>query len=248
MLNIFRRRTIGLLAISACLTSAAFAQQAPLRVVTDATFPPMEFVKDGQRTGFDIDLVEALGKEMGRKIEWIDIDFKGLIPALQSGRADMAMSAIYITDERRKVVDFSDPYYAGGLVVLTKKAGPVKTLKDLDGRKVSVQVGTKSVQFLKDNYPKAERIEVEKNQEMFNLAQIGRADAAVTGKPAAKLYAQSHPDMIVLPEQITIEEYGMAIPKNQPATTQAINAALKAIKTNGTYDKLVAKWFETAAK
>jgi polar amino acid transport system substrate-binding protein len=248
MLNIFRRRTIGLLAISACLASAAFAQQAPLRVVTDATFPPMEFVKDGQRTGFDIDLVEALGKEMGRKIEWIDIDFKGLIPALQSGRADMAMSAIYITDERRKVVDFSDPYYAGGLVVLAKKAGPVKTLKDLDGRKVSVQVGTKSVQFLKDNFPKAERIEVEKNQEMFNLAQIGRADAAVTGKPAAKLYAQSHPDMIVLPEQITTEEYGMAIPKNQPATTQAINAALKAIKTNGTYDKLVAKWFETAAK
>ena len=248
MLNIIRRQTIGLLAISACLTSSAFAQQPALRVVTDATFPPMEFVKDGQRTGFDIDLVEALGKEMGRKIEWIDIDFKGLIPALQSGRADMAMSAIYITDERRKVVDFSDPYYAGGLVVLTKKAGPVKTLKDLDGKKVSVQVGTKSVQFLKDNYPKAERLEVEKNQEMFNLAQIGRADAAVTGKPAAKLYAQSHPDMAVLAEQITTEEYGIAIPKNQPATTQAINTALKAIKANGTYDKLVAKWFESPAK
>jgi polar amino acid transport system substrate-binding protein len=248
MLNIIRRHTIGLLAITACLAGSALAQQPALRVVTDATFPPMEFVKDGQRTGFDIDLVEALGKEMGRKIEWIDIDFKGLIPALQSGRADMAMSAIYITDERRKVVDFSDPYYAGGLVVLTKKAGPVKTLKDLDGKKVSVQVGTKSVQYLKDNFPKAERVEVEKNQEMFNLAQIGRADAAVTGKPAAKLYAQSHPDMTVLADQITTEEYGMAIPKNQPATTQAVNAALKAIKANGTYDKLVAKWFETPAK
>ena len=243
MINLFRRHSIALLAISACLTTSAFAQQPALRVVTDATFPPMEFVKDGKRTGFDIDLVEALGKEMGRKI-----DFKGLIPALQSGRADMAMSAIYITDERRKVVDFSDPYYAGGLVVLTKKAGPVKTLKDLDGKKVSVQVGTKSVQFLKDNFPKAERLEVEKNQEMFNLAQIGRADAAVTGKPAAKLYAQSHPDMTVLAEQITTEEYGIAIPKNQPATTQAVNAALKAIKANGTYDKLVAKWFESSTK
>ena len=248
MINLFRRHSIALIAISACLTSSAFAQQSALRVVTDATFPPMEFVKDGQRTGFDIDLVEALGKEMGRKIEWIDIDFKGLIPALQSGRADMAMSAIYITDERRKVVDFSDPYYAGGLVVLTKKAGPIKTLKDLDGKKVSVQVGTKSVLFLKDNFPKAERVEVEKNQEMFNLAQIGRADAAVTGKPAAKLYAQSHPDMTVLPEQITTEEYGIAIPKNQPATTQAVNAALKSIKANGTYDKLVAKWFESSTK
>ncbi len=238
----------GLVLVSVLTSGLAVAQNTPLRVVTDATFPPMEFVKDGQRTGFDIDLVEALGKEMGRKIEWIDIDFKGLIPALQSGRADMAMSAIYITDERRKVVDFTDPYYAGGLVVLTKKSGPIKTLKDLDGKKVAVQVGTKSVQFLKDNFPKAERVEVEKNQEMFNLAQIGRADAAVTGKPAAKLYAQSHPDMTVLAEQITTEEYGMALPKNQPATTEAVNAALKKIKANGIYDKLVAKWFESTSK
>jgi len=248
MFQALRTLVKGLLFVSVFATGSALAQSTPLRVVTDATFPPMEFVKDGQRTGFDVDLVEALGKEMGRKIEWIDIDFKGLIPALQSGRADMAMSAIYITDDRRKVVDFSDPYYAGGLVVLTKKAGPIKSLKDLDGKKVAVQVGTKSVQFLKDNFPKAERVEVEKNQEMFNLAQIGRADAAVTGKPAAKLYAQSHPDMTVLAEQITTEEYGMAIPKNQPATTEAINAALKKIKANGVYDKLVAKWFESAAK
>ena len=248
MFQALRTLVKGLLFVSVLATGSALAQSTPLRVVTDATFPPMEFVKDGQRTGFDVDLVEALGKEMGRKIEWIDIDFKGLIPALQSGRADMAMSAIYITDDRRKVVDFSDPYYAGGLVVLTKKEGPIKSLKDLDGKKVAVQVGTKSVQFLKDNFPKAKRVEVEKNQEMFNLAQIGRADAAVTGKPAAKLYAQSHPDMTVLAEQITTEEYGMALPKNQPATTEAINAALKKIKANGVYDKLVAKWFESAAK
>ena len=244
------RRTllIGLLALAGGVGQVAHAQNAPLRVVTDATFPPMEFVKDGQRTGFDIDLVEALGKEMGRKIEWIDIDFKGLIPALQAGRADMANSAIYITDERAKVVDFTDPYYAGGLVVLTKKDGPIKSLKDLDGKKVAVQVGTKSVSFLKDNFPKVERVEVEKNQEMFNLAQIGRADAAVTGKPAAKLYAQAHPDMIVLPEQITVEDYGMALPKNQPETTKAVNEALKKIKANGVYDALVVKWFEAPGK
>ncbi|MCC7225302.1 MAG: transporter substrate-binding domain-containing protein [Burkholderiaceae bacterium] len=243
-----RNLLIGMLALAGGLGNVALAQNAPLRVVTDATFPPMEFVKDGQRTGFDIDLVEALGKEMGRKIEWIDIDFKGLIPALQAGRADMANSAIYITEERRKVVDFTDPYYAGGLVVLTKKDGPIKSLKDLDGKKVAVQVGTKSVGYLKEHFPKVERVEVEKNQEMFNLAQIGRADAAVTGKPAAKLYAQAHPDMVVLPEQITVEDYGMALPKNQPETTKAVNAALKKLKANGTYDALVVKWFEAPGK
>lgn len=88
------------------------------------------------------------------------------------------------------MVDFTDPYYAGGLVVLTKKDGPIKTLKDMDGRKVSVQVGTKSVNYLKEHFPSVQRVEVEKNQEMFSLVQIGRAEAAVTGKPAAVVRAK----------------------------------------------------------
>jgi polar amino acid transport system substrate-binding protein len=237
------RRTLLLGVATLALSVGAHAQEA-LRVVTDPTFPPMEFSKDGKRTGFDIELTEALAAAMGRKIEWTDIDFKGLIPALVSKRADLAMSAIYITDERRKVVDFSDPYFAGGLVVLTTKAGPIKTLKDLDGKKVSVQVGTKSVGFLKENHPKVERVEVEKNQEMFNLVEIGRADAAVTGKPAAKVFAQAKPALWVLPEQLTTEDYGIAIRKDAPELRVAINAALKKIKADGTYDKLVQKWFE----
>lgn len=224
---------------------AAVSQAADaIRIVTDPTFPPMEFSKGGQRTGFDIELIEALGKEMGKKIEWTDIDFKGLIPAVLSGRADAAVSAIYITDARKQVVDFTDSYYAGGLVVLTRKDGPIKTLKDLDGHKVSVQVGTKSVGFLQSQYPKVQRVEVEKNEEMFNLVEIGRADAAVTGKPAAKLYAQAHPDLLVLDQQITTEEYGIAVDKKQPELTQAFNEALKRLKDKGDYQKIVNKWFE----
>jgi polar amino acid transport system substrate-binding protein len=238
------RRSLVIAAIAALLLPCGAQAQDALRVVTDATFPPMEFSKDGKRTGFDIELVEALGAQMGRKIEWIDIDFKGLIPALVSKRADLAMSAIYITDERRKVVDFSDPYFAGGLVVLTTRSGPIKSLKDLDGKKVTVQVGTKSVGYLKDNFPKVERVEVEKNQEMFNLVEIGRADAAVTGKPAAKVFAQAKPALVVLNEQLTVEDYGIAIRKDAPEIRDAVNAALKQLRANGTYDKLVQKWFE----
>jgi len=243
----------NLLAALLALTLGSFADLSPaasdtIRIVTDPTFPPMEFTEGGRRTGFDIELTEALAKEMGKKIEWTDIDFKGLIPAIVSGRADAAQSAIYITDARKQVVDFTDSYYAGGLVVLTRKDGPIKTLKDLDGKKVSVQVGTKSVKYLQDQFPKVTRVEVEKNQEMFNLVEIGRADAAVTGKPAAKLYAQHHPELRVLPEQITTEEYGIAVSKNQPELTKGFNEALKRIKANGSYQKLVDKWFEAGAK
>ena len=234
----------GLLALGLAAPTLSVAADAPLRVVTDATFPPMEFFRDGKPTGFDIELIHALGKEMNRPIELTNIDFKGLIPAIVSGRADAAISGIYITPERKNVVDFTDSYYAGGLVVLTKKDNNIKNLKDLDGKKVSVQVGTKSVNYLTEHFPNIKRVEVEKNEEMFNLVKIGRADAAVTGRPAAKLYAQHNPDFVVLDEQITTEEYGVAVSKSQSQVRDALNAALKKIRDNGTYQKIVDKWFE----
>ncbi len=232
------------LALAALGATLSHAQDNVLRVGTDATFPPMEFVDNGKRTGFDIELMEAIAKNMGKQIEWIDIDFKGLIPGLISKRFDMAVSAIYITDERKKVVDFTDPYYAGGLVAMVKDNNTaIKKLADLDGKKVSVQVGTKSVSYLAEKFPKVLRVEVEKNQEMFSLVDIGRADAAVTGKPAAYQYVRTRGGLRVLDEQLTVEEYGMALRKDTPELTKAVNAALIKLKADGTYAAIVKKWF-----
>lgn len=223
------------------------AQDNVLRVGTDATFPPMEFVENDKRTGFDIELVEAMAKAMGKRVEWVDIDFKGLIPGLVAKRFDVAVSAIYITDDRKKVVDFTDSYFAGGLVAMTKDSNSaIKTLADLDGKKVTVQVGTKSVSYLQQNHPKVQLVEVEKNQEMFNLVEIGRADAAVTGKPAAAQYVRTRAGMRVLAQQLTTEEYGMALRKDTPDLTKAMNGALTRVKADGTYAALVKKWFSVS--
>ncbi|MEO6920631.1 MAG: transporter substrate-binding domain-containing protein [Collimonas sp.] len=246
-----RRFFIALIAaISILVPTLSIAQSGGvIRVATDATFPPFEFYRDGKRTGFDIELVETLAKSMGKKVEWTDIDFKGLIPGLISKRFDLAASGIYITEERRKVVDFTDPYYPGGLVIVVKSDNrSILKPADLEGKKVSVQVGTKSVNYLKEYFPHVERVEVEKNQEMFNLVEIGRADAAVTGKPAALEYAKSRPGVKVLDKQISIELYGFAVRKDTPELTQALNAALKKSKLDGSYDKLVKKWLDATAK
>ncbi|AJW46033.1 MULTISPECIES: glutamine ABC transporter substrate-binding protein [Ralstonia] len=238
-------------ALSAAVSfaTAAHAAAEPLRVATDATFAPMEFVENGKRTGFDIDLIEALARTMGRPVEWTDIDFKGLVPGLVSRRFDVAISGIYITPERKKVVDFTEPYYHGGLVAMVKQGNTaIKTPADLAGKKVSVQVGTKSVNFLKENYPKVERVEVEKNEQMFNLVEIGRADAAVTGRPAAAYYVKMRPGLRLVEPALTTEEYGIAVRRDQPELTKALNAALEKIKADGTYDQIVKKWFGAAAK
>ena len=242
----FPRRLLlaSLVSLASLGFTAAAQAQAVLTVGTDATFPPMEFVDNGKRTGFDVELVEAIGKALGRKIEWVDIDFKGLVPGLMSKRFDMAVSAIYITDERKKVVDFTNAYYAGGLVAMVKDGNTsIKTPADLNGKKVSVQVGTKSVSYVKEKFPQVQLVEVEKNQEMFNLVDIGRADAAVTGKPAAYQYVRTRPGLKVIEEQLTTEEYGMAIRKDTPELTKAVNGALDKLKADGTYAQIVKKWF-----
>ncbi|XDF37965.1 transporter substrate-binding domain-containing protein [Paracidovorax avenae] len=245
----FRRRLLlSSMAALALGHASVHAQDNVLRVGTDATFPPMEFVENGKRTGFDVELVEAVGKALGKRVEWVDIDFKGLIPGLISRRFDMAVSAIYITDERKKVVDFTEPYYAGGLVAMVKDGNTsIRKPADLDGKKVTVQVGTKSVGFLTQNYPKVQRVEVEKNQEMFNLVDIGRADAAVTGKPAAYQYIRTRPGLRVLEEQLTTEEYGMALRKDTPELTRAVNGAIARLKADGTYAAIEKKWFSAPA-
>jgi len=242
-MNPARLRLAGLLlALTMGLGNPAHAQEL-LRVGTDATFPPFEYSEGGKRMGFDVDLIEAIAKVINRKVEWTEIDFKGLIPGLLAKRFDVAASAIYITDERRKVVDFTDPYYPGGLVIMTAKGDKrIQGPEDLNGKKVTVQVGTKSVGFLKDNFPGVERVEVEKNQEMFQLVEIGRADAAVTGKPAAKLYARSRATLQVIDKQLTVEEYGYAIRKDDPELLKAFNEALKKLKADGTYQQLVNKY------
>ncbi|MEK0416912.1 MAG: hypothetical protein RI949_918 [Pseudomonadota bacterium] len=238
-----RRHFLSLTTFAAlAMTGLAHAQDV-IRVATDATFPPFEYTENGKRTGFDVELIEAIGKVLNKKIEWTEIDFKGLIPGIVSKRFDVAASAIYITDERKKVVAFSDPYYPGGLVIMTRKGDSrIQSADDLKGKKVTVQVGTKSVGYLKDNIPGAERIEVEKNQEMFQLVEVGRADAAVTGKPAAKVYARTRGTLQVVDKQLTVEEYGFAIAKEQPELVKQFNEALKKLKADGTYQKLVDKY------
>jgi polar amino acid transport system substrate-binding protein len=248
------QRLLSLACVTFAVTCAGFSgaasAQTPdvLNVATDATFPPMEYTENGARTGFDVDVMNALAKAMGKRVQWTDIDFKGLIPGLIAHRFDAAISGIYITDERAKVVDFTDSYYAGGLVVLVKNNSPIKSAEELNGKKVSVQVGTKSVNFLRDNFPQINRVEVEKNQEMFDLVGIGRADAAVTGKPAAYQLVKTRGGFRVLDKPLTTEAYGIAVRKDEPQLKAAFNTALAKIKADGTYAAIVKKWFGATAQ
>jgi polar amino acid transport system substrate-binding protein len=217
-----------------------------LVVGTDATFQPFEY-KNAQNEyeGFDIDLVKAVATELGaEKVEFVDTDFKGLIPGLQGKKFDMIVSAMYITDERKQTIAFSQPYYPGGLTIMVNKDNEtIKSADDLKGKKVSVQIGTKSAKFLKESYPEAKLVEVEKNVEMFLELESGRVDAVVTGMPAAKVYAKQNDKVKVLDVELTQEFYGYGVRKENQEFVKAIDEALKSLKDNGKHEEIVKKWF-----
>ncbi|SEE73905.1 L-histidine-binding protein /L-histidine ABC transporter membrane protein /L-arginine-binding protein /L-arginine ABC transporter membrane protein /L-lysine-binding protein /L-lysine ABC transporter membrane protein /L-glutamine-binding protein /L-glutamine ABC transporter membrane protein [Arthrobacter alpinus] len=217
-----------------------------LRVGTDATFPPFEFTDaNGDKMGFDIDLVRALAKEAGIKnVEFIQMPFGNIVPALQANQVDVGASAIYISDERAKAIDFSGVYYPGGLAVFVAEDNTtVTSLADLAGKKIAVQVGTKSVEWLEQNQPKAQLVQVQTNDQMFSSVKLGQADAVVTGQPGGRYFIHQQGGLKQVGERLTNENYGYAFQKQDPAIRDAFNVALTSLKSNGGYDKLTAKWF-----
>lgn len=222
------------------------AGKGTLKVGSDCTFAPFEYEQDGKYTGFDIDLMDAMADEMGYDgVEIVNTDFKGLIPGLTAEKFDVIASAMYVTDERKETIDFSDTYFPGGLCIMVQNDNTDITGPDsLEGKTVAVQIGTKSVSYLEENYPDVNRVEVEQNSEMFLQLETGKVDAVVTGRPAAMVYAKESGKVKVLDQGLTEELYAWGVRKGDTELLESLNSALKTLKENGTYDKIKEKYFE----
>ncbi|WP_206815247.1 ABC transporter permease subunit [Chroococcus sp. FPU101] len=238
---------IGL--ILAFLLSAipAISQEGkPLRIGTEPTFPPFEMQDKatGKLTGFDVELLEAIGEELKRPIEWVSLPFDGLIPALQSGSIDAAVSGMTITPERAQTLSFSRPYFKAGLAIAVQDNNDsIKSLDDLKGKRIAVQIGTTGATT-------ATAIEGAKVSQFDSAALAlqellnGKVDAVVNDA-AVTLYAVKEAGLAgikVVGEQITEEYYGIALPKNSPLVDD-INNALTTLLENGKYEAIFQRWF-----
>ncbi|MBQ9365018.1 MAG: basic amino acid ABC transporter substrate-binding protein [Schwartzia sp.] len=223
-----------------------------LRIGTNADFAPFEFQDvDGKNyEGFDMDLIRAVAKEMKYKADIQNINFDGLIPAMESGNLDVIISGMTINDERKQKVNFSDPYYKSGLTIVVKNDNKdIKTFKDLKGKRVAVQIGTTSAKEVK----KIEGVEVKElnsSADTFMELKAGGVDAVVNDKPVNDTYIKTTggKEVRALDELLTSEDYGIAISKKNPEMLKEVNAALKKLHENGEYDKIYKKWFGEQAK
>jgi len=219
------------------------ANAGKVYVGTNSSFAPFEFKKGNEIVGFDMDLIKAIAKEAGIEIEIKDMSFDGLLPALQMKKIDMIMSGMTATESRRKSVDFSEPYYETSQVVITEKtAADIKDFADLKGKKVGVPLGTTS-DVLTTKIKGTDIVRYKQAYMAILNLNKKKLDAVVIDKEQAKGFMKQNEHLHINTAKAGQEEYSMAVGKGNKALLDKLNAALKTIKENGTYDELIKKWF-----
>ena len=235
---------IGIILVSLVLSGCS-PKTTKIRIATDATWPPFESVNEQTKEieGFDIDLMTAIAERAGLEIEFVNVAWDPLLAGMAQCQYDAAISAMTITEERKKAFLFSDPYFAAGQVVTVRVDDNDITGKDaLTGKVVGAQIGTTG-SF------EVEKIEgaTLKTYDDIGLAyqdlMNGQISAVIADNPLALGYVGENPSKLkTVGEVFTDEYYGIAVCKTKTDLVEKINAGLKAVKEEGLVEQLVEKW------
>lgn len=215
-------------------------------VAFEATFAPLEFrdEKTGEFTGFDIELIKAIGEVEGFDVELKDMGFDGIVSSVKTGNIDIGASGLTIDEERLESVDFSTPYYQAGLgVVVRANEDRIKSIEDLKGKKIAVQIGTTGAKYAK-TIEGAKVTDFDQVTDALMEVKNGGADALVNDHPVNQYYvSKSKKDYKIVGEVLESEYYGIAVKKGNTELLEKINNGLDKLKENGEYAKLYKKWF-----
>lgn len=227
-------------------TEATDAPVEVVRIATEGAYPPLNFTQaDGSLAGFDVDVAHALCEQMKTNCEIVQQDWAGIIPSLQAEKYDAIIAGMSITEDRKKVVDFTDPYFSSGLVLIGK-AGEAVTFDSLAGKNVGAQKGTVAVTYLEENYPDI-KVKTYDTQENANMDLVsGRVDAVLVDKVVGLpwLASDDGKDYAQMGEIISTsdDDFGIALRKGDELVGK-FNTALAEIKANGTYEQISVKYF-----
>ncbi len=229
------------------MSSTTMAEKPVLRAAAEATFVPFEFVdeKTNKVTGFDVDLVVALGEVMGYKIEFLNLAWDGLIPSLLNGNIDIIASGMSITEERALQLNFSEPYFTSVLTIMVRDNNTtITSLDDLKDKTVAVQISTTG-DFEAEEIPGVKINRYNTAPDALQNVILGVADASILDLPVAEAFLASNPNAPLkhLGPVSADDYFGLALRKQDTELLEKVNAALAQIKADGTYDEIVEKWF-----
>ena len=239
----------SLMALSLMFSPQLLAQEDPIRVGMSGQYFPFTFVEQDELKGFEVDIMNALGKEMGREIIFQTANFSGLFGMLGTGRIDTVANQITITEERQQAYVFSEPYVYDGAQVVAKEGNTeVQDVEDLKGKTVAVNLGSNFETLLRE-LPYADQINIKTYESNIQRdTALGRVDAFVMDRVSASQIIKDKPLPLALAgkpfSQIT-NAYPFQDTETGRALRDEVNKALKTLRENGTLASISEKWFGT---
>lgn len=222
-------------------------QNNQIIVGVSADYPPFEYFKDGEIIGFDVALMQALAQKIGKNAEFKDMNFDGLIGALQTSRIDAAISSISASEERKKAVDFTDTYYSGSVSMVCLQTSGVSDINDLKNQTVGLQSGSVYEAYaygeLKDQIGNIQIKTLPKIPDLIQDLKSKRIICILMGATEAKRLEQEQSDIKAIHISGSETDIAIALPKNSPLTIK-LNQALSEMKADGSLDQLVQTWLK----
>lgn len=234
--------------VSAAAMLAAFSgcsnDKSKLVMATNAEFAPYEYHEGDGIVGIDVEIAQAIAKELGRELVIEDMAFDSIIPAVTSGKADIGLAGMTVDPDRLKSVNFSDPYTTAKQVIIVKEGAAIASPDDLQGKNIGVQLGTTGDQ-LATEYEQNDGSTVErfnKGADAIQALKQGKIDCVVIDYNPAKAFVEKNDDLQILDEELSSEEYAMCVNKDNSELTAKINEALTQLKEDGTLDAIVSNY------
>ena len=235
--------TLCIFAFAACSDdSTETTEKETLKMATNAAFPPYEFKEGENFAGIDVEIAQAIAKELGMELEIVDMEFDSIITSVNAGEVDFGMAGMTVTEDRLKEVDFSDSYATGVQSIIVKEGSAVKTPDDLAGKKIGVQLGTTGDIYSCDDFGEENVTKFSKGADAILALNGGEIDAVIIDNEPAKAFVEANEGLAILGTDYAVEDYAIAIKKGNKDLLDKINGALKTLTENGTIDKIIAKY------
>lgn len=220
-----------------------------LVMATNATFPPYEYVEGDEIIGIDAEIAQAIADDLGMELQIDDMDFDSIVPAVQTGKADIGIAGMTDTEDRRKNVNFSDSYATGVQVIIVTEDSDIADPDDLEGKLIGVQQGTTGHIYCSDTPENggygAENVMAYPNgASAVEALKTGKVDCVVIDNEPAKAFVAANEGLKILDTEFVAEDYAIAIAKDNEELLEQVNATLAKLKEDGTLQAIIDKYIK----
>ena len=228
---------------SAAAGELTTVEAGKLTMATNAAFPPYEMTTDaGEFEGIDIETAQAIADKLGLELQIDDMDFDAALLSVQQGKADIVMAGVTVTDERKAVMDFSDSYATGIQSIIVPEGSDIAS-PDLAGKKIGTQRGTTGYIYCSDDFGDENVVAYDDGLTAVQALNNGQVDAVVIDNAPAQEFIAANPGLKILDTSYAEEDYAIGMAKGS-SLEDAVNAALKELKADGTLQSIVDKYIK----